>query len=55
MTLREIAEEMSYRREERLGILCQDFEPYPEELKEAREDAWKWLILTRQSNQQENT
>ena len=45
-TLTELYAEYSYRRDERLGILCEDREPTPEQLAIATSEADLWLKET---------
>lgn len=40
----EIAEEREYRYHERLGILCADAEPTPEQIEIATQEADDWVL-----------
>ena len=53
MTPREIAEEMSYRRGERLGSLCPVGTPTPEQHAIAQAEADQWLREHKEGQQKE--
>ena len=42
LTLRQVEEEKRYRYEERLGILCGDWQPTPQQEAMARREADSW-------------
>lgn len=44
MTDQELQAEADYRFNERIGILCGDAEPTPEQIAIAQDDAVNWLI-----------
>jgi len=50
MNAEELKEEHRYRVEERLGILCADAEPTPEQLKIATDEADKAIAELKEQN-----